>query len=417
MKRFLTGLLPILLLGGCSGEGTREEIRPTEEPLPNNQTEQSPEDASDPVVEFTFEREAVFGPDDEVIMGEIAVFTADDSRRVFIGDASQTTIHVFDEDGSYLTSFGREGEGPGEFGYLSPYTTIKVHSGQLYITDNTRFITYRIHVFSLDDFSLSHTIRLTNHNWDNYIAENKGERDELRYHPQQIYPLHQERFLVSYHRFPDEYRENESKILYVVQDNSGTIVSDPVLEQKDLRYLAHTDRTNLTMMYSFPFHGKSLLAVSGSGQLYAANHTETFDISVYDTEGRQIRSFQHPFDNIPLTRSSLMEKYRDDEDAARLGDGVALNMIREEENLPESWPAVDDLLIDDENRLWISTIVEDFDVYEWWVLEETGELITRFEWPRDEPIEVIKNGYIYTRETDEETGLQQVVRYRIEVTL
>ncbi|MCC5906914.1 MAG: hypothetical protein JJU13_11940 [Balneolaceae bacterium] len=41
------------------------------------------------------------------------------------------------------------------------------------------------------------------------------------------------------------------------------------------------------------------------------------------------------------------------------------------------------------------------------------ELITWFEWPRDEPIEIIKNGYLYTRETDEETGLQQVVRYRI----
>jgi hypothetical protein len=27
---------------------------------------------------------------------------------------------------------------------------------------------------------------------------------------------------------------------------------------------------------------------------------------------------------------------------------------------------------------------------------------------------VVNNGYIYTRETDEETGLQQVVRYRIE---
>jgi len=28
---------------------------------------------------------------------------------------------------------------------------------------------------------------------------------------------------------------------------------------------------------------------------------------------------------------------------------------------------------------------------------------------------VVKNGKMYTRQTDEETGLQQVVRYRIEI--
>jgi hypothetical protein len=40
-------------------------------------------------------------------------------------------------------------------------------------------------------------------------------------------------------------------------------------------------------------------------------------------------------------------------------------------------------------------------------------VITKFDWPRDEPIEVIKNGYVYTRQIEEETGLQQVVKYRV----
>ena len=34
----------------------------------------------------------------------------------------------------------------------------------------------------------------------------------------------------------------------------------------------------------------------------------------------------------------------------------------------------------------------------------------------DEPFEVVKNGFVYTRQTDEETGLQQVVRYKIEIS-
>jgi hypothetical protein len=97
------------------------------------------------------------------------------------------------------------------------------------------------------------------------------------------------------------------------------------------------------------------------------------------------------------------------------GDNVALQMIREADNLPETWPALEEMLIDDENRLWASTIVDDFDIYEWWVFaDDNGDVITKFEWPRDEPIEVVKNGFMYTRQTDEETGLQQIVRYRIE---
>ena len=86
-----------------------------------------------------------------------------------------------------------------------------------------------------------------------------------------------------------------------------------------------------------------------------------------------------------------------------------------EEQVPQTGPALNDLIVDDEGQIWVSTIVEDFDIYEWWVLEETGALITRFEWPRDEPIEVIRNGYMYTRQTDAETGIQQIVRCRVEI--
>jgi len=45
---------------------------------------------------------------------------------------------------------------------------------------------------------------------------------------------------------------------------------------------------------------------------------------------------------------------------------------------------------------------------------DSGELIAKFEWQRDEPIEVVKNGYMYTRQTDEDTGLQQINRYLFE---
>lgn len=77
--------------------------------------------------------------------------------------------------------------------------------------------------------------------------------------------------------------------------------------------------------------------------------------------------------------------------------------------------ALNDLLIDNQSRLWISTIVEDFEVYEWWVLKETGELLGQFTLPRNEAIEKIIDGHVYTRETDQETELQRIVRYRVQI--
>ncbi|MDR8393844.1 hypothetical protein NC796_22010 [Aliifodinibius sp. S!AR15-10] len=64
---------------------------------------------------------------------------------------------------------------------------------------------------------------------------------------------------------------------------------------------------------------------------------------------------------------------------------------------------------------WGFIAVSDMNVYQWWVLKLDGQLIARFHWPRSKPIQVIKNGYLYTRETEEETGLKQIVRYRFEM--
>jgi len=144
-------------------------------------------------------------------------------------------------------------------------------------------------------------------------------------------------------------------------------------------------------------------------------YTENVKIDVNNTSGEQVQTFEHPFDNRTFSKSKVLERYTETDYMSQLGDGVALKMIREANNLPEEWPALETMFFDDENRLWISTIVEDNDVYEWWILKKTGEVITKFEWQCDHPIEDVRNGKLYARETDEETGLQQIIRYRIDM--
>jgi len=87
-------------------------------------------------------------------------------------------------------------------------------------------------------------------------------------------------------------------------------------------------------------------------------------------------------------------------------------MIRNDD-MPDTWPAYSTMLMDDENRVWAALFTDNEETYEWRVYTDEGEFLATFTWPRSKTISEVKNGLAYTRETDEETGLQQVVRYRM----
>jgi len=66
----------------------------------------------------TIELEEVWrigGEDDEEIFGVITDIMADNDGNFYLLDAQLNEIKVYSEDGEYLRTIGREGEGPGEF--------------------------------------------------------------------------------------------------------------------------------------------------------------------------------------------------------------------------------------------------------------------------------------------------------------
>ncbi|MDR9419934.1 6-bladed beta-propeller [Gracilimonas sp.] len=411
MRILKKAFLLIFLFLGCSGEEVQEKKEVDEELNEINQSDtEYPEDDSSnsnvSIKKIAFEEEYRFDFSDEVLVSYIATIAVDDQKRLFVADIDQATVHVFRPEGDYLTSLGQRGRGPGEFSAITPNTFMKIHSNRIYITDGSYQV--RAHVYQLNDLSFSHTMKL--------IPENQDDYKELEgYYPRRIFPLNDGVFLVAYHQLRGEYKDATSFIRYMTQDSTGVIVSGPILEQKDLTNSVYRYPNGNTGMTTFPFYSKSLLTVSEESYIYAVNNTEEFEIDIHSTDGKHIHTFQHPFENILFNKNKVMNRYERTNYLSQLGEGVALKMIREADNLPETWPALEDMFVDDENNLWVSTIVEDFEIYEWWVLEESGEVIAKFEWPRDKPIEVIRNGYIYTRETNEKTGIEEVVRYRIEL--
>lgn len=361
-------------------------------------------------VNVEFKKQITFGSNQEIIVGEVTAMVVDDNDNVFIADKTQTLIHVFKKDGSYLKSLGREGKGPGDYSSITFNTTMSIFSKQLFVTDTFFYFPHRANVYSLEDIVFSYTMNL--------IPENLSEYKILKGHfPKQIIQQNGNVFLVSYHKSPNVYKDKESTIYYVLINNENYIVANPILKQKDqknLTYLVEGEHPYLAIR-SFPFFGKSLFAASEDGYLYVAR-SEEFKIDVYDSVGNFMHTFKHSFNNKIFSKNKTIDQYLETGYGSELGDGVVLKMLKNAEDLPKTWPALDNMFIDDENRIWVSTIVENDEIYEWYILEHSGKVISKFNWSRDKPIQTVRNNKLYTIEENPNTYEKEVVRYKIEIT-
>jgi len=357
---------------------------------------------ADPLYGITLTMNATYGDTSGVYLGRfIKDIVVDDTEQVYIADFFEKKIHVYTSEGSYIQSLGREGKGPGEFQFI---WVLRVKDKQLFVLD---YIQSQISVFDLNtlahikDISVSLDKDSNNQpSWANRIHK-KG----LTYRPVNFYVRPDGNFLVF---FGDEDIGSPHNI-------KGRTYEGSIFNPKLNKYMEHdvisfkwAGKVHVYkggMINNVPYKLSSQFDSFGNELVYG--WTKELLFKIYNNDGSYQRAYYYPRENSKLKRKDVLAYYKNDNNQVR--------KVMRNAKLPETWPAFRTLKLDDENRLWISVIVDYMEVYQWWLLKDTGELLARFTWPRDKQIEVVKNGYMYTRETDEETGLQQIVRYRIEM--
>lgn len=352
-----------------------------------------PADA-EPVSSIDFNRKTVYGDTEDVMVGSIFGVAVDISGRVFIADGDQNYIHAYNPDGTYLRKIASEGEGPGEFSGISQ---LKADEEYLYSHDRSK---RRVNVFQLETLEFSRTIPLLQDDHDIEALEGA--------YPSTYHLRNDGTLLVSYSQpffmNSDSEDDEERMILYYQLDRDGNVVSDKIFEQRSADTIV--ERTDSYMTVTTPPYGRrSLLSIAEDDRLISA-WTEDFLVKVHNPDGSYDRAIYYPYSKSELDINEILED-RDDQRSRR--------MIRNDDS-PDTWQALNSLTVDDESRLWISTITDDQDTYDWWVISEEGELLTRFTWPRSRNLQEVKTGTVYTEETDEETGLQQIVRYSFELS-
>lgn len=158
-----------------------------------------------------------------------------------------------------------------------------------------------------------------------------------------------------------------------------------------------------------PFTRGSLFAISDSGIMYTA-WTEELLIKKYGHNGIYQAAFYYPVIKSPLTISKI-----------RMSDWKKRVVKKNLEH--NTWPALNTMEIDNENRLWVSTITENDSTFDWWVLNENGELLAKLHWhgqrddrsPGHKPLIRIKNGHFYDRERDVRNGIDRIKKFKVEL--
>jgi hypothetical protein len=365
----------------------------------NHLTIYTPKETPDTVI---LKRKKIYGLNKNVLIGRMLGTIVDNKGRIYIADLDEHCIHVFQPDGQFITNLGRAGKGPGEFDWIKEMI---IGSNQLFAYDSEL---KRINVFSLDSLSFSYTIALRYSNWNKI-------NDLYSHGPAKFYIQNNGTLLVQFNPLvklrKSKYKKSLSgghyeKNYFYRMNHKGKIVSNKIFQERAPHWVFMTFHGK-PVVGTFSFYNKSLIAVSNNGDIFSARSGH-FLVKEYNPNGRYLHAFYYPYKNSPLYKKKWIKKhnfgYPDPE----------LNYV-EQTSLPKTWPALHSIRVDDKDRLWISTITDDDDVYQWWVLKESGKLIARFIWPRDEFIMDIKNGYVYTKIYDDQLDHQKITKYRIDI--
>lgn len=347
-----------------------------------------------------FRKEAVY---EHMDIRMISHISADSIGRVYIADGSQGNcrIYVFEADGTFLSTLGNNGEGPGEFLSIS---NLVIKQDRLYTYDNRLF---RINVFSLTGLRLEKTIPLNHELWKNTSLQAPGGMVLEAV-------LSNGHFIVSF-RANAGLSTNRVRPYYEM-DSFGHIVSDKIVEKMDTPFLTHRSSDSGAVFWMEPFQGGIFSEVSSADELYVVR-SDHFSIDVYTTDGELQRTLTYDYKNATLIPDEIINRF----DHVWPNQNMLVQHKRKYQSIefPDTWPALSALHLDDENRVWVALITDNPMEFRWMVVDPIHKTISTFTRPGNRILlspdgnskEHIRGGNFYTDEEDSQTGAKQVVRY------
>lgn len=293
----------------------------------------------------------------------ISTVVSDNEGTIFIADGRAYSIYVFDSNGNYLQSLGREGSGPGEF--RSILSMFMDSNKQLFVNDissNKTNIFARID----DQWKLAREYSSGSHRYSVVAASPSGNLG-LRKSPFQ--------------------QPDQGAYWYEHEMGYGDLYSDKVVPDrhqfKERGQLVHESG----LMIGIPFGRETLLTSDLQGQIYLL-WTDTFEVAVYDSQINPMDSIRANLPNLEVTTEEREQYFNR---VSQMFYGLA------ERYMPDTKPVARKLIVDPAGRLWVQT----YDSPEYLVLNNKGIGLGSFDLSENESLMHVDAQRIYTRIMDE----------------
>ncbi|MFP8489669.1 6-bladed beta-propeller [Gracilimonas sp. Q87] len=319
-------------------------------------------------------------------VNDIGAVAADDQGFVFVVNSYNKKIEVFDRTGDHIESLGGLGSDPGD--YRNP-VFMKVQGDHLFTFDNSL---HRVYKYKLSDRELRSVTEL-----DNAISQ--FGIDSLRSaKPVMLEVTADENYLVG---FQVVRSTEDRRLIYYKIDENGQILSNQLFSVSNRNL--HVDRTvDPPLIMMLPYEPEVLIRTDTQGRILKID-TDHFLIILMDSKSEEIESRYYPFEKHDLIRSEVLEMYT---------DTFRRRAIRRA-SLPDTWPALSHILMDDQDRLWAASIVSDPDIYRWFIIAPSGQPLATFELSRKKKIEAIRGETVYIKSFNASRLSDEVKRYTL----
>lgn len=348
----------------------------------------NPEIPQFPNKTVTFEEDLSIGGEDEqgnVFLYEAGDFAVDEHGNIYISDYKEIGIKVFDQNGTYLHSIGRKGQGPGEFQWIMAFSFLP--DGRLLVMD---FRSLRTSIFeSSGQF-------LESHQWiqNLYLS--------------QILLTANQSYILAVGTFRESITQ-ERKIAVNEYDFKGNLVL-PFGEFVSQKRKVYDDGSS-NYSIRIPHSPQSIFAGDITHHCIYHCLNSKYLIEVYDQTAKLIRKIDRPYEPIPFTskdKEAFMAQYENH----RI---EVMKKLAQEVDFPKVKAVASRLLTDDIGNLWVKTNEQqkegDTVFWAYDIFDKNGIYDARV-WIELEPALILK-GKMYQIHTDEETGYRHVKRYRM----
>lgn len=347
---------------------------------------------TEPEFEIILERQTVYGDTEDVLLGNWLTAVVDNRDRVFVADYQETALHLYNPDGTYNRQIGQEGEGPGEYRSLS---TMRTDNQCLHLMDRNL---NRVTRYSLDTFEVTGSVA---------ISMDPPEDGPYMYpvtffvHTDSTYLLQTG---MGYTQGKDESGIERTIGGRIMNNDTGELSDSAIFSFPAPEALVYRENGGLMIMTTVPYLRSSIFRVRNDQVIHGGG--DDFLFTIYNKDGEYQRAIYYPYPNPPLVRDDILAQYSDDEEQ--------LKSIIRNVDMPDTLPVFSSFYVDDEGRIWVKKMTDDFEEAEYAVLANSGELLATFTWPAGNIVQEIRNGHLYTMETNEETGLREIVKYKFD---